>query len=485
MSIVLATINAGYAHTAFGLRRLRANMAELRDQTRLLEFARQHDTACILEALLATNPRIVGLSVYIWNVERLTELVKTLKARCPEVIVVLGGPEVSHATEGQEIVAAADYVLCGEGDLAFVDLCRQLLTGTPPAERVLHPSLPDLSDLADPAPEFSDEDVAQRILYVETSRGCPFRCEYCLSSLDEQVRFLPLDRVLASLDALLARGGTRFKFIDRTFNLDVDRCVTLLEFFLARWRDGLRIQFEVVPSQMPPRLREVICRFPPDALRLEVGVQTFASDVLSRIQRHQDEAETHETLSFLCGQTDAVVHADLIAGLPGEDLDGVARSFDALLAYRPAELQLGILKRLRGVPMARHDETWGMIYRDQPPYDLLENRLIPAVDMVRLGQFSRYWERIWNSGRFVQTAPLIVGSDPSPFRAFMRCSDWLYDRLQITHSIPLLALVEHLFAYLTLECAIPAATAAPALATDYRGGSNQCLPRFLKAHLAG
>ena len=124
MSIVLATINAGYAHTAFGLRRLRANMAELRDQTRLLEFTRPHGTTVILDALLEPRPRIVGLSVYIWNVERLTGLVKALKARCPEVVVVLGGPEVSHATEGQEIVAAADYVICGEGELAFVDLCR-------------------------------------------------------------------------------------------------------------------------------------------------------------------------------------------------------------------------------------------------------------------------------------------------------------------------------------------------------------------------
>jgi radical SAM superfamily enzyme YgiQ (UPF0313 family) len=483
MSIVLATINAGYAHTAFGLRQLRANMAELREETRLLEFTRRHDEASILDAILASNPRIVGLSVYIWNVERLTELVKALKVRRPEVVVVIGGPEVSHATDGQAIVAATDYVICGEGDLAFVDLCRQLLSGTAPAERVLHPSLPKLSDLADPTSEFSDDDIAHRILYVETSRGCPFRCEYCLSSLDEQVRFFPLDRVLASLDSLLTRGGMRFKFIDRTFNLDVDRCVAILEFFLSRWRDGSRIQFEVVPSHMPPRLREVISRFPPDTLRLEVGVQTFDSEVLSLIQRRQDEDETHETLSFLCGETRAVVHADLIAGLPGEDLDGFALSFDSLFAYRPAELQVGILKRLRGVPIVRHDEVRGMVYRAQPPYDLLENHLISADDMVRVGHFSRYWERIWNSGRFIQTSPLILGSDPSPFRAFMRCSDSLYNRLKMTHSIALLTLVENLFIYLTKECAIPSTTAAPALAADYRGGSDQCLPRFLKTHL--
>lgn len=485
MSIVLSTINAGYSHPAFGLRRLLANMGDLRPATRLVEFYRRLDPEVMVEPILASRPAIIGLSVYIWNVDRLTELVRALKRRCPDVCIVLGGPEVSHDSEQMAIVREADYVICGEGDLAFAGLCRDLLRGEPPPPGRLHPEPPDIARLEDPYPEFSPEDIRRRLIYVETSRGCPFRCEYCLSSLDHQVRFFPLDPVLASLERLLDQGGLRFKFIDRTFNLKMDRCLAILEFFLARVRPGLEIQFEVVPTRMPELLRDVIRRFPPNTLRLEIGVQTFDEEVLVRIQRRQDGTVTRDTLAFLRDKTQVVVHADLIVGLPGETLDGFARSFDELLAYRPAELQVGILKRLRGVPIARHDAAWGMVYRERPPYDLLENQRISATDMERMNRFARYWEQIWNRGRFLDSGPMLVETAPSAFFAFLSFSDWLHDRLKATHGIPLLALVEGLFIYLTDVRDLDAAGVARTLAADYQRDADRVLPRYLKHAILG
>lgn len=479
-SIVLSTINATYAHPAFGLRCLRANLGELRPRTRLVEFYRRQDADRVAAELLAEAPRIIGLGVYIWNVASLTEVVRRLKAAAPETAVVLGGPEISHETVDQPIAALADYVVRGEGEAVFADLCRRILRGDPPSDSILNAPTIEPGALADPYAEYGDEDLRSRVIYVETSRGCPFRCEYCLSSLDRAVRFFPLDRVMTSLDALLNRGGRRFKFIDRTFNLKTDRCVALLEFFLERLRPGLSIQFEVVPTRMPDPLKEVIRRFPPRTLRLEVGVQTFDREVLHRIQRRQDEVRTLETFRFLAEETEAVVHADLIVGLPGEGLDGFARGFDALVRRRPAELQVGILKRLRGVPIARHDEPWAMQYRPEPPYDLLSSRSISAGDMERMRRFARYWDLVWNRGRFPRTAALLLDAAPSPFAAFLGFSDWLHQRTQTTHGIPLLALVEGLFEYLTGVIGRDRAETAAALAGDYRQDADRALPRFLK-----
>lgn len=481
--IVLSTINATYAHPSFGLRRLLAGMGALRPQTRLLEFFRRPPVERIVDDLLACRPQIVGFGVYIWNVRPLTDVVRRLNERAPETIVVLGGPEVSHAPSDHPIVESADYVICGEGDLAFGELCRRLRRGERPGGRLLRPAPPDPAQVPDPYDEYDDEDLARRVLYVETSRGCPFHCEYCLSSLDAVVRFFPLDRVLADLDRLLGRGARRFKFIDRTFNLKTDRCVRVLEFFLDRLRPGLSIQFEVVPTRMPQALREVIRRFPPETLRLEVGVQTFSKEVLERIRRRQDAPQTHATLRFLTEETRAVVHADLIAGLPGEDLAGFGRSFNALLRWRPAEVQVGILKRLPGVPIARHDQAWGMRYRSEPPYDLLASDCLSETDMTRLRRFARYWDLIWNSGRFPRSAPLLLDRSPSAFDGFLAFSDWLFARIGATHGISLLALVEALFHYLTGPLQMGPGVAAAALAEDYQRDACRALPRFLKRHL--
>jgi len=469
--ILLTTLNARYAHAAFGLRYLLANLDEsLRHRARIVEFDINQRTIDILEAILAYEPRIVGLGVYIWNALQSEQLVAMLKRICPDITVILGGPEVSYETEQQPICGMADYVIRGEADLAFSELCREILADRRPPDRIICADLPQFSQLRLPYDLYSDEDLAHRVVYVEASRGCPFKCEFCLSSLDVPVRNVPLDAFLAAMQRLLDRGLRRFKFVDRTFNLNLNISRSILQFFLDRYEPGLFLHFEMIPDRLPEPLREIIRRFPAGALQFEVGIQTFNEQVAERISRKQDNAKVEQNLRFLRDETGVHVHADLIVGLPAEDVESFGRGFDRLVALRPQEIQVGLLKRLRGTPIVRHDREWGMVYSPQAPYEILQTKLINFREMQRLRRFARYWDLIANSGNFVETAPLIWGNT-SAFEGFLRFSDWLYEATsRQTHGIALSKLIGLVFRYLT-QCAAVARLPAGYRQTGLPAGS--------------
>ncbi|HET6345935.1 MAG TPA: DUF4080 domain-containing protein [Myxococcota bacterium] len=476
--IVLATLNAKYAHTAFGLRYLHANLGALRDRAEILEFHINERPIDILEVLLAAAPRVVGLGVYIWNVAQTEAVVGLLKAVRPDITVVLGGPEVSHETAGQRIVALADHVVVGEGEAVFPGLCQQLLEGAPPAARVLPSTLPDLTRLALPYHLYTDVDLAQRVVYVEASRGCPYACEFCLSSLDVSVRRVDLGRFLAAMDDLLRRGARQFKFIDRTFNLHLSTSQAILEFFWERYTPELFLHFEMVPDRLPEGLRETIARFPPGALQFEVGIQTFDSATEKRISRRQNHLKLRDNLTFLKAATGVHVHADLIVGLPGESMESFGRGFDTLVALGPQEIQVGILKRLRGTPLGRHTAAFGMVYGPEPPYEILCNDAYSFAAMQRMKRFARYWDMIANRGTFRLTTPLIWGAG-SPFDGFMRLSDWLWGCTGQTHAIALDRLAELLLNFLCHQVGVDEALATQALREDYSRGAARRTPPFL------
>ncbi len=465
--IVLATLNAKYIHASFGLRYLMANLGELRDRACMAEFVINQQPLDIAEAILAHHPRIVGFGVYIWNVEQTTEVVALLKRIRPELVIILGGPEVSYETEGQEIVALADHVITGEADVKFAEVCWGLLNGDLSSQKVIAAELPALNNLASPYDLYTDEDLKHRVIYVEASRGCPFTCEFCLSSLDIPVRAFATDAFLAAMQRLLDRGVKQFKFVDRTFNLHLPTSSAILQFFLDRWREGLFLHFEMVPDRLPEQLRGLIRQFPAGAVQFEVGIQTFDDATSKNISRRQNLDRLEDNFRFLREETGVHIHADLIVGLPGEGIESFGRGFDRLVRLGPQEIQVGILKRLRGTPIVRHDDEYAMIYAPHPPYEILSTRDIPFTEMQRMRRFARYWDIVANSGNFTGTLKLLWRGDASPFAEFLRFSDWLHATLRRTHVIALPVVAQSLFDFLTQECAVDRELTTTTLEADW------------------
>jgi radical SAM superfamily enzyme YgiQ (UPF0313 family) len=464
-AVLLTTINARYVHAAAGLRYLLANLEELRPQAQIMEFVLGARPLDIAERLLAARPQVVGFGVYIWNVEEITRVVAVIKQIAPHVVIVVGGPEVSYEIDTQRVCQLADYVITGWGEVSFTRLCRALLAGERPSGRVIAGEQPPLAALVLPYEQYSDEDVRQRFVYVEASRGCPYKCEFCLSSLDKTAWAFDLDLFLAALARLHARGARHFRFVDRTFNLKVSASVRILEFFLERMDERLFVHFEVIPDHLPDKLMEAIARFPVGALQFEVGIQTWNTEVQALISRRQDNAAAAANLQWLRQHSNALIHADLIAGLPGEDLASFGSGFDRLYALRPHEIQVGILKRLRGTPIARHSQAFAMRYNPDPPYNVLATDRIGFEDMQRVARFARYWELVANSGRFRQTLPLLLENEP--FARFMHFSDWLFATTQQTHAIALERLFDLLHQFLTQQLGVAETLVAAALRADY------------------
>ena len=506
--IILATLNAKYIHASLGLRYLLANMArhsgvELRARTVLREFTINRPAQVVADALLAelgpeasdaqqgdtaqgSAVQVVGFGVYIWNVTQTCAVVRLLKAQRPRLKIVLGGPEVSHELEGQDIVALADHVITGWGDVSFPKLCRALIHGPKPLMKVIVGEQPPLEQLALPYDEYSQADLAHRVLYVEASRGCPFKCEFCLSSLDKTATAFELDAFLRAMDDLYQRGARTFKFVDRTFNLKIDASVRILQFFLDRLplensgnaADNLFVHFEVIPDHLPDKLKAMIAQFPPGVLQFEVGIQSFNVEVQQRISRRQDNAKTQANVRWLVEQSHAHLHTDLIFGLPGETLESFAQGFDTLYALRPHEIQLGILKRLRGTPIARHTLEHAMVYDAAPPYTVQQTGVVDAPTLQRFTRFARYWDLVANSGRFGRTLPVLLDAS-SPFDAFIAFADWLWATTQQTSGLTPEALLDALFDYLCTQRQLPVGEVQATLLADYVASGARSNPRAL------
>ena len=494
-AIVLTTLNAKYIHAALGLRYLLANMAkhgsdELRSHTVLREFTIARPAAEIVSELLETlgeatggTPQIIGFGIYIWNVAASTEVIRQLRQARPALKIVLGGPEVSHEWADQEIVRLADFLITGWGDVSFPQLCRALVHGPQPLTKVIAGVQPPLDEIALPYAEFSADDLAHRLLYVEASRGCPFKCEFCLSALDKTALPFNGERFLAALDDLHQRGARNFKFVDRTFNLKIDSSLKILEFFLARLTPDLFLHFEVIPDHLPDRLKEMIARFPPGVLQFEVGIQTFNPAVQQLISRRQDNDKTCANLDWLVKHSHAHLHTDLIFGLPGENLESFAAGFDRLYALGPHEIQLGVLKRLRGTPIARHSEQFAMFYDAQPPYTVQQTSLLDAATVESFIRLARYWDLLANAGRFPASLKLLLDT-PSPFQAFSAFTAWLWESSRQTSGLKPETLLDRLFDYLTELIGHARESTRLTLLADYQAsgarGNPACLQGLLK-----
>jgi radical SAM superfamily enzyme YgiQ (UPF0313 family) len=449
-------------------------LGSLKEQCEILEFALRQPLKDKVDPILAAQPRILGLSVSIWNHLATIEMLKALEEEWLEKrgdeelrqrpVVVLGGPEVSWLPEDAEIFRHADFVIRGEGEESFRTLCQEILCGDHRRNKTARATFinrasatVNLNEIDLPYRLYTDEDLQRKLVYVEASRGCPFACEFCQGSIRPQgsiepsggrrkVREFPLEPFLSEMESLIDRGGRTFKFLDRTFNLDTDRSVRIMDFFhekietrSASSEKPICVHFEMVPSLFPKVLRESLRRFPPGTLRLELGIQTLNPETtllvnLPRNSKSAEKTEELETLRFLRAETNAIIHADLIAGLPGEGLgsfgDGFDRLWEALSdaglpSDRPFEIQLGILKRLPGTIIARHDETHKMRYSPEPPYEVIKTGALTAAELARLKNFARFWETIVNRNPFPDLLPALLPPGEPVFRRFLNLSDKL------------------------------------------------------------
>ena len=484
--IILSTLNARYIHASMGLRYLYANMGQYQSLTELVEFNINSRVTDIAESLLQDKPRIIGLGVYIWNATETLELVQLLKTISPQTIIVLGGPEVSYEYEQQALVSHADYVITGQADLAFRELCDDLLNNRKPINKIIHPLPFELSELELPYNYYNDEDVRNRVIYVEASRGCPFKCEFCLSSLDKTVYPFDLDIFLAEMEKLYQRGVRHFKFVDRTFNLKVDTSIQIMEFFLDKMQPGnaagLFLHFELIPDHLPEKLKATIARFPAGSLQFEIGIQSLNPEVQQIISRKQNTRKVTDNLNWIREQSAAHIHADLIIGLPGETIESFAAGLKQLYQMNPHEIQVGILKRLKGTPIIRHSEEYDMRYNPLPPFNIVSNKLISFSDMQRLNRFARYWDLIINSGRFNYTKTVLLGE--TPFENFMQLSDWIFETSGQTHKISLERLFTFLYRAMTEQLKLNVSQLTEALLKDFSASGIKGQPKFLQTDTA-
>ncbi|GHV22303.1 hypothetical protein FACS189494_08950 [Spirochaetia bacterium] len=428
--ILLWTVNAGWIHPSLALRLLKANLGPLENRCAIEEFTLRQSIEEKLAAITAHQCRILGISVSIWNHTGILQLLRALPT-ANRPIIVLGGPEASYLGPDSPILEYADYRIIGEGEHQFRNLCTHLLC-TAPSEGAFKSAYH----------LYTDEDLQKKLTYVESSRGCPYRCSFCLSGMKNEdgattgVYEFPLDEFFAQMEILIKRGAHRFKFLDRSFNHNIKRACVIMEFFLKQVesrphdkdKTGMFVHFELVPSRINDELLDVMKKFPADTLRLEIGVQTLNARTKAAVKRTGDIEKELAAISRITNETKAIVHADLIAGLPHEDLSSFANGFDKLYAVHPCEIQLGILKCLPGTSIRADAGSYGIGYSPDPPYEVIQTADITKEGMARIKNFARFWEVIVNRNPFPDLLPTIVCGD-SVFDQFMSLSDSLLSRL--------------------------------------------------------
>ena len=487
-AIVLCTINAKWIHPSLALRLLRANLPENtgKENSVILEFALRQRPEEKTAAVLAEAPEILALSVSVWNHEATLELLRALEQEWAKggsrPVIVLGGPEITGLAETAEEAAAeatgsgdpadsarppdgapvifryADFVVCGEGELVFAELCRAVLEDPKAAKKrfgtVIRAGAVNPATVKSGYEFYTGEDIQKKLMYVEASRGCPYACAFCQSARKPErgeppVRYFPLEPFLSGVENLLNRATdgaakTRtIKFLDRSFNVNIPRALKILEFCLTKAKKGFQFHFEMVPALFPRELRDMLAQFPPGSIRLEIGIQSFNPHTCALINRASNPEEEAEVLRFLREKTNAILHADLIAGLPGEDLDSYGRGFDFLWTVlgggknkqtaegietaRPFEIQPGILKCLPGTPVRAmiQDGSFAAVYNKTAPYEVIETDSLSAADMEKIKNFSRFWELIVNRNPFPELLPRLLPPETPVFSRFMEVSQKL------------------------------------------------------------
>ena len=416
MRVLLTTLNSKFIHSNLALRYLKASLKHLPLTLIMDEFTINDHLERVVGDIYRHKPDIIALSCYIWNIRETLMVVESIKKVIPDSVVVLGGPEVSYDSVSLlEENTEVDVLVNGEGEITFPFLIERLMNNKPldDVEGITYRKagtiienrdrtpLSDLDALPFPYEE-GFQDLDNRIVYYETTRGCPFQCQYCLSSINPGVRYLSLDRVRKDIKTFIDAGIPQVKLVDRTFNCNPKRARDIFR-MIMEMGGNTNFHFEICGDLLDDETLDLLKDAPPGLFQFEIGVQSTRVETLEAIRRKTDFDKLSERVKILKGYRNIHLHLDLIAGLPGENYLSFQRSFNDVYKLKPDRLQLGFLKLLKGSGIRKDAEIWEYKYLSQPPYEVLENRDISYGEMLMLKDVEDLVERYYNTHRYTNS----------------------------------------------------------------------------------
>ena len=437
MRVLLTAINSKYIHTGLGLRYVGEYAKQQGHQVQLLEETINSNILDVLEKIMVAKVDVYGFSVHIWNKPFVMQLIAMLRKLRPEAVIVVGGPEVAFAAERIFTEQPGiDYIVQGEGELCFSRLLQSLEQKEAIPAHIAYKVgdevrlnggttvIDDLSILPFPYPDLQQVIAEHKIVYYEATRGCPFNCAYCLSGISRSVRKRPLDLVLADLDRFIAAGAPLVKFVDRTYNLDEKYFLPMMQ-HLASAKAEATFHFEIKADILTEKVLEFLATVPKGRFQLEIGIQSTHQPTLEAINRQDNWEKLASNVRRLLAMGNMHIHVDLIAGLPYEDLPTFGKSFDDVYGLNAHMLQLGFLKVLPGSQMEQETKEHGLLFMDEPPYEILATKYMPYEDMQFLKRVENVLDQTGNSGVFTNIlAALMCMEGLKPFAFYTKLTNW-------------------------------------------------------------
>ena len=479
MKILLAACNAKYIHSNLAVYDLKAYSSDYDEHVILKEYTINQPKDEILKDIYSSGADVVCFSCYIWNISFVRELIRDLVKILPKTAFWAGGPEVSYdaekfLTEMPEMTG----VMVGEGEKTFHDLLEFYIDGKDSLEeisgiayrtgdKIIHNGWRELMDLsAIPFVYEHLEKFENRIIYYESSRGCPFSCSYCLSSIDKKLRFRDLELVKIELQFFLDHRVPQVKFVDRTFNCKHEHAMTIWKYILEHDNGVTNFHFEISADLLREEEMELMSQMRPGLIQLEIGVQSTNPETIRAIHRHMDLKKLEHCVNRVHSFRNIHQHLDLIAGLPYEDYDTFHQSFNDVYQMKPDQLQLGFLKVLKGSLMQKEAEVYGIVYKEKEPYEVLSTNWLTYGEVLKLKMVESMVEVYYNSGQFWHTLEYLVPLEKDAFTFYEKLGSF-YEKKgysEISHSR--MRRYEILLEYLKEETDVPAEVAAQKMLYD-------------------
>jgi len=414
MKVLLTTLNSKYIHTNLALRYLKRTIEEKYD-VELREFTINEHNSDILREVITINADVIAFSCYIWNIEQVLKLASDIKKIDNKVKILLGGPEVSYtAKDILEANPYIDYIISGEGEEVFPRLIDRINKGEYIENDFTFQIVENLEKVKSPYEDFDEAEYKNKLVYYETSRGCPFKCSYCLSSTTNGVRFFPVERVKEELVKFFKAEVRTVKFLDRTFNINTKRTLEIWKFIVENNINSV-CHFEIEPILINDEMLEFLKTVPKGMFNFEIGVQTTNKETLRAIDRNDDIERAFEVIKKLKEYDNIHLHLDLIAGLPKEDYESFKRSFNDVYSLGSEVIQLGFLKLLHGTKIRNNIEEEEYIFSDNTPYEIFNNKYISYEEILELKKVEHVLEIYKNSGRFENALNYLVSGNPFEF----------------------------------------------------------------------